>query len=135
MVNNSAIELMWDLPFPDVYPDTYTIHYSYLELSGEEPRSGETIFDCYTGSVTTYTLTNLLPYTMYNISVAAIYNNASSENVSVTNQTMEGGDFFACCMWAMIILQSSRMSEYLLSVVMAILFCTCLSLLFSFNSF
>ncbi len=88
---NTTVALMWDLPFPTVIPDIYTIYYNYTELSGAVPRTGENTINVTDTSSTYYTITDLLPYTMYDVSVVAVYNNVSSNDVTTNAETMEGG--------------------------------------------
>ena len=73
-------------------PDNYTLQYSYTELSGTMPRSDNKTIELIIGSSTTYEIIELLPYTLYDVTITAVYNGVPSVDVSENNiQTLEGG--------------------------------------------
>ena len=95
--DNISIQISWSLPFPEAPPDNYMITYNYTEVEGREPRQGsnsaEVSHDSLlaTGSVFIYNITQLLPYTDYNIGVVAVYTNVGSESIVTNRRTEEGG--------------------------------------------
>ena len=94
-VTNTSITLTWDLPFPTVTPDMYRIYYNYTELSGTVPRTGVDTINV-TNANNTYTITDLLPYTEYDVSVATVYDDVFSNDVTISAETMEGGNYYTC---------------------------------------
>lgn len=98
-VFNTSLTLSWELPY-DVEPDMYNITYNYTELSGITPRTGVeslqipelNVTDNMTDPVTySYDLTDLLPYSVYDISVTGIYEHEESKPLTIRAQTTEGG--------------------------------------------
>ena len=90
-VSNTSISLSWDLPFPAATPDNYRIFYNFTELEGTDRRTGENSFNISLNDATDTTVTGLLPFTEYQISVATNYGEVLSSNVTTINQTEEGG--------------------------------------------
>ena len=96
---NTSLTLLWELPY-DIEPDMYNITYNYTELSGTSPRTGVlnlqipelNVTDSMTEPVIySYNLTDLLPYSVYDISVIAIYDHEESKPLTIQAQTAEGG--------------------------------------------
>lgn len=102
-VFNTSLTLSWELPY-DIEPDMYNITYNYTELSGTTPRTGVVnlqipelnVTDSMTDPVTySYNLTDLFPYSVYDISVISIYEREESKPLTIQAQTTEGG--MNCC--------------------------------------
>ena len=94
----TSLHLFWDNPFDALPPDQVIITYTATKLSGQSLVMNETLtinttdLSSGTSSDFSYTLSDLLFYTQYSVSMVAVYNgNQNSAPVSAQGTTIEGG--------------------------------------------
>ena len=94
--SNDSVTLAWALPYPASLPNTYNISYMYRELAGSPPRMSANwieISDAVADSEgnVQYTLSSLLPYTQYYITITTIYDTVESDPSLTVNATTDEG--------------------------------------------
>ena len=100
---SSTLEIRWSLPYPIVPPTIYNISYTFAQLYGTNPDQGSVLVSINHADVTenvgmsavvyNYTLSNLLAFSEYNVSLVAVYEGGlGSQPVSLDGlKTLQGG--------------------------------------------